>query len=62
MGCIMSEQSQKGPNVRGYIVGREVDTKLRYAAKVVATNVIWLQTFEFKGEKGKEDWIYVSGG
>jgi len=61
MGCIMSEQPQKGPDVRGYIVGREVDTKLRYAAKVVATGVIRLQTFEFKGEKGKEDWIHVSG-
>jgi hypothetical protein len=60
MGCIMSEQTKKGQKVRGYIVGREVDEKLQYAAKVVEAGLIGLQVFEFKGEKGKEDWIDVA--
>jgi Holliday junction resolvase-like predicted endonuclease len=62
MGCIKAEQPKKNPKkVRGYIVGREVDEKLRYAAKVVDDGLIGLQVFEFKGEKGKEDWIQVLG-
>jgi hypothetical protein len=60
MGCIKSENPKKGPTVRGYIIGREVDIKLQYAAMVVAAGVIGLQTFEFDGDKGKEDWIQVS--
>ncbi len=60
MGCIKSEQSAKGPKVRGYIVGREVDEKLQYAAKVVEPGLIGLQVFELRGEKGDEDWIQVS--
>jgi len=61
MGCIKFEQPKKGPKkVRGYIVGREIDMKLNYAAKVVDSGLIGLQVFEFKGEKGKEDWIQVS--
>jgi len=62
MGCIKAEQPSKAPKkIRGYIVGREVDEKLRYAAKVLESGVIGLQVFEFKGEKGKEDWIRVAG-
>ena len=61
MGCKKSEQSSKGAKkVRGYIVGREIDIKLNYAAKVVDSGLIGLQVFEFKGEEGKEDWIQVS--
>jgi hypothetical protein len=60
MGCIKLEQIKKGPKVRGYIVGREVDEKRQYAAKVVETGLIGLQVFEFKGEKGKEDWIQIA--
>jgi hypothetical protein len=61
MGCIKSEQPKKSPKkVRGYIVGREVDEKLQYAAKVVDAGLIGLQVFEFKGEKGKEDWIQIA--
>jgi len=60
IGCVKSEQQKKGPAVRGYIVGREVDVKLQYAATVVPAGVVRLQTFELKGEKGQEDWIQVS--
>lgn len=60
MGCIKSEQSGKGPKVRGYIIGREIDEKLHYAAKVVDAGLIGLQVFEFKGDKDKEDWIQVA--
>ena len=60
MGCLKSEQSNKGPKIRGYIVGREIDIKLNYAAKVVDTELIGLQVFEFKGEKGKGDWIQIA--
>lgn len=60
MGCIQSERTRKGTAVRGYIVGRDIDQNLEYAVKVVAQGVIGLQTFEFKGEKGKHDWIKIS--
>jgi hypothetical protein len=60
MGCIKSEQTKKGPKVRGYIVGREIDEKLHYAAKVVEVGLIGLQVFELRGEKGKENWIQIS--
>jgi hypothetical protein len=61
MGCEKSEQPSKGAKkVRGYIVGREIDMKLNYAAKVVESGLIGLQVFEFRGEEGKEDWIQVS--
>jgi hypothetical protein len=61
MGCIKSEQPKKNPKkVRGYIVGREVDEKLHFAAKVVDDGLIGLQVFDFRGEKGKEDWIQIS--
>jgi RecB family endonuclease NucS len=57
--CVKSEQSKRGPAVRGYIVGRELDIKLQYAATVVPAGVVRLQTFEHEGEEGKEDWIQV---
>jgi hypothetical protein len=60
MGCIKTEQSQRGPAVRGYIVGREIDEKLRYAAKVLADGVIRMQTFELNGRLGEADWVRVS--
>lgn len=60
MGCIKAEQPKKSPkNVRGYIVGREIDEKLHYAAKVVDSGLIGLQVFELNGEKGKVDWIRI---
>jgi len=59
MGCKKSEQPSKGAKkVRGYIVGREIDVKLNYAAKVVETGLIGLQVFEL--ETGKKDWISIS--
>ena len=61
MGCIKSEQAKKGPSVRGYIVGREVDMKLQYAAKVLQKGVVGLQNFKFEGASGHEDWIQISG-
>jgi hypothetical protein len=61
MGCKKSEQPSKGgKKVRGYIVGREIDMKLNYAAKVVDSGLIGLQVFEFKGAEGNEDWLQVS--
>lgn len=59
MGCVKSEQSDKGPRIRG-IVGREIDEKLQYAVKVVEPGLIGLQVFDYRGEKGNEDWIQVS--
>jgi hypothetical protein len=53
--------NHKAPKkVRGYIVGREVDEKLQYAAKVVDSGVIGLQVFDLGGQKGKENWIQIS--
>lgn len=61
MGCKKLEQPSKGAKkIRGYIVGREIDTKLGYAAKVVDSGLIGLQVFEFEGGKGKADWIRIS--
>ena len=60
IGCVKSEQPTKGPAVRGYIVGRELDEKLLYAARVVPPGVVRLQTFDLKGEKGKPDWICIA--
>jgi hypothetical protein len=40
--------------------GRQVDDKLKYATKAVPVGLVALQVFDFKGEKGKEDWILVS--
>lgn len=60
IGCIRTEQSQQNHPVRGYIVGREVDVKLQYAAKVVPKGVIRLQTFELAGEKSAQNWIQIS--
>lgn len=61
MGCKKSEQTSKGAKkVRGYIVGREIDTKLNYAAKVVESGLIGLQIFAFKDEKGSKNWIQIS--
>ena len=59
IGCVKSEQPKRGPAVRGYIVGRELDVKLQYAATVVPVGVVRLQTFELKGEKGEKGWMRV---
>jgi hypothetical protein len=59
IGCIKEHHAEEGESVRGFIVGREVDEKLRYAVKAVPVGVVSLQVFELKGEKGKEDWIQV---
>lgn len=60
MGCIKEDHAKKSETVRGFIVGREMDEKLKYAVKAVPVGLVALQVFEFKGEKGKEDWIQVS--
>lgn len=59
IGCIKEDHAAEGENVRGYIIGREVDDKLKYATKAVPPGLVSLQVFDFKGEKGKEDWIRV---
>jgi hypothetical protein len=53
-------QAEEGEAVRGLIVGRQVDDKLKYATKGVPVGLVALRVFDFKGEKGKEDWIPVS--
>lgn len=61
MGCVKSEQSNRSPRkVRGYIIGREIDEKLHYAAKVVDRGMISLQVFELGEEKGADNWIRVN--
>ena len=61
IGCKKSEQpSKRGKKIRGYIIGREIDIKLSYAAKVVESGLIGLQVFEFKGKAGAEDRIKIS--
>jgi hypothetical protein len=61
MGCIKAEQPTKAPKkVRGYIIGREIDEKLHYAAKVVDSGLIGLQVFDLQGEKGKKDWVKIA--
>ncbi|MDE2229320.1 MAG: AlwI family type II restriction endonuclease, partial [Alphaproteobacteria bacterium] len=60
MGCIKSEYAKVGAAVRGIIVGREIDVKLRYAAKAVPDGLVNLATFELKNAKGSEGWVKVS--
>ena len=60
MGCIKEHHAEEGEVVRGFIVGRAVDEKLKYAIKAVPIGLISLQVFEFRGEKGREDWIQVA--
>jgi hypothetical protein len=60
IGCIKEDHAGEGEAVRGFIVGRQVDDKLKYATKAVPVGLVALQVFDFKGEKGKEDWILVS--
>lgn len=59
IGCIKEDHAEKSEAVRGFIVGRQVDDKLKYAAKA-APGLVALQVFDFKGEKGKEDWIQIA--
>jgi restriction system protein len=59
IGCIKEDHAEETETVRGYIVGRQIDDKLRYATKAVPTGLVTLQVFDFKGEKGKENWIRV---
>jgi hypothetical protein len=44
------------PRVTGQIFGERPHD----AAKVVENGLIGLQVFEFKGDKGEEDWIQVA--
>lgn len=60
MGCIKSENPREGAVVRGIIVGRELDVKLRYATKAVPRGLIGLATFELGSVKGAEGWIKVN--
>jgi RecB family endonuclease NucS len=60
IGCIKEDHAEEGENVRGFIVGRQVDDKLKYATKAVPAGLVTLQVFDFKGDKGKEDWIQVA--
>ena len=60
IGCIKEDHAEEGEAVRGFIVGRQVDDKLKYAAKAVPAGLVALQMFDFKGEKGKEGWIQVT--
>jgi hypothetical protein len=59
IGCIKEDHAEDGEAVRGFIVGREVDEKLKYAAKAVPIGLVALQVFDFKGEKDREEWIQV---
>tara|TARA_R110002124_G_C8960454_1_gene514041 strand:+ start:1395 stop:2717 length:1323 start_codon:yes stop_codon:yes gene_type:complete len=45
MGCIAQDHNDNGKKVRGYIVGSEIDQKLRYAASVVEPGKIVLKWF-----------------
>jgi RecB family endonuclease NucS len=60
IGCIKEDHAEDGEKVRGFIVGREVDEKLKYAAKAVPAGLVSLQVFDFEGEKGTESWIQVA--
>src|SRR5258708_14901642 len=60
MGCIKLEHADARQAVRGIIVGREVDTKLRYAAKAVPDGLVTLATFELMDVAGEERWIQVT--
>ena len=60
IGCIKENTAKKGEAVRGFIVGRQVDEKLKYATKAVPAGLVTLQVFDFKGVTGKEDWIQVA--
>jgi hypothetical protein len=60
IGCIKEDHAGEGEVVRGFIIGRQVDDKLKYATKAVPIGLVSLQVFDFQGEKGKEDWIQVT--
>lgn len=45
IGCISAHHSKANQPVRGYIVGSEIDDKLRYAASVVPKGTVQLKTF-----------------
>jgi hypothetical protein len=61
IGCIKQDHAEAKEAVRGFIVGRQVDGKLKYAVNAVPTGLVTLQVFDFKGEKGEEDWIQLAG-
>jgi Holliday junction resolvase-like predicted endonuclease len=60
IGCIKENIAKKSETVRGFIVGRQIDDKLKYAAKAVPAGLVALQVFELKGTKGEENWIQVA--
>lgn len=45
MGCIKAHHALPGQRVRGFIVGSEIDQKLRYAASVVPAGAVGLKSF-----------------
>jgi hypothetical protein len=54
IGCIKEDHADDGEEVRGFIVGREMGEKLKYADKATPVGLVALQVFDFKGEKGKK--------
>jgi DNA modification methylase len=42
------DHADKGENVRGFIISREVDSKLKYAAKAVPLGLVALQVFQLQ--------------
>jgi Holliday junction resolvase-like predicted endonuclease len=60
IGCIKQDHADEEETVRGFIVGRQVDDKLKYAINAVPAGLVTLQVCDFKGEKGKEDWIQIA--
>jgi hypothetical protein len=60
MGCIKTEQARDTEVVRGIIVGRELDIKLRYACKAVADGLVKLATFKLDEDTDHKEWIEVA--
>lgn len=52
MGCIMMHHAADGQDTRGYIVGSDIDQKLRYAASVVPDGRVNLRKFERDDDDG----------
>lgn len=59
IGCIKEDHAGDDENVRGFIIGRSIDEKLRYATRAVPTDLVTLQAFELRGNKGNEDWVQI---
>lgn len=45
IGCIKTEYASAGQQVRGFIIGREIDAKLHYATKAVPPQLVKLKKF-----------------